>query len=314
MKVGILISAAIIVLIAVVTVIGLRGVPDRSTGYSAPKMLEVKDFSKLPTIVEYPSGDASAAYDAMFAFYEDNRAALDSIDDVQADLAERAMDLVIKSHESGTLSTSYIDKQIPMVPNARPKFGAALQVLADVTMRRAQELHERPNAEQKARAEKAAKAVFAMGLSLFDKSQRVPIRTNGIAIMTSAGTELYNWSGEGNEYADTVTKWTNAINALIEDYWKEKSEVVYSLRLNTPELRATIGDLLKFAYEDKDQSWRIEAILALGRVKYMPGRGKGNDRAVLTCIAALKQDKNAKIAEAAAAAETYTKEDVKNMQ
>jgi len=311
MKIGILISAAIIAIITAVTIIGMRGVADRP--HRTYSLLEARTFSNLSPLVDISSGDASAAYEDMINYYKEFSSSLDTIDDVPADLSERAIDFVIKAHEAGTITSAFIDKKIPMTPNAKPDFGNAFQVIGDVAMARAEELRLRENADAKARAEKAAKAVFAMGYTLFEKSKRVPIRTQGIAIMTSGGTALYNWSGEGNEFAANVQKWTDALNSLIEDYWKQKSEVVYTLRLNTPELRATIGNLLEYAYDDKDYSWRIEAILALGRVKYMPNRGKGNDRAVRSCIEDLKGHKDPMIAEAAAAADKYTREDVKQM-
>lgn len=312
MKIGILISTCLVAIIIVGMTIGLRGQVDKRTDFSAPKMLEVRNFSGLPALVEIGSGDASAAYDEMIAFYNEYRATLDTIDAVETELSEKAIDLLIKAHEAGTITSGYIDAKIPLAPNAAPEFGGALQVIADVAMHRAEELRQR-NEEQKERAMKAAKAAFALGQTLFEKSRRVPIRTTGIAIMTSGGTPLYNWSGEGNEFAQTMQKWTDAINELIENHWKGKSEVVYSLRLNTPDVRATIGDLIAYATLDKDVSWRVEATLALGRAKYMVGAGKGNNRGILSTIAKLKNDPDKLVADAAKAAEAYTREDVKRM-
>ena len=313
MKIGIFISVVIVALLIGGAFLASRGTIDKRTDFSAPRMLEAVSFSNLPAILDLPAGDASSVYDEMLAFYDDNRASLDTTDSVQAELAEKSIDLIIKASEAGTISTSYIDGKIQMVPNAAPDFGGALQVIADVAMHRAEELNQRTNAAQKERAMKAAKATFAMGQQLFEKSKRVPMRTLGLSIMTAGGTHIFNWSGEGNELAARITAWTEAINKLLEDYWKGKSEVVYSLRLNTPELRATIGDLIAYATEDKDQSWRIEAILALGRAKYMVGAGKGNNRGILSTIAKLKEDKDPLVAAAAKAADAYTKEDVRKM-
>jgi len=312
MKIGILISTCLVAIIIVGMTLAMRGSIDRRTDYSAPKMLEVRSFSGLPALVEINQGDASAVYDEMITFYNDYRATLDTIDSVEAEQAEKCIDLLIKAQEAGTITSKYIDSKIPLVPNAAPEFAGAFQVIADVAMHRAEELRQR-NQEQKDRAMKAAKAAFALGQTLFEKSNRVPIRTAGIAIMTSGGTPLFNWSGEGNELAQNVTKWTEAINDLIENYWKGKSEVVYSLRLNTPDLRATVGDLLAYATEDKDVSWRVEATLALGRAKYMVGAGKGNNRGILSTIAKLKDDPEKLVADAAKAADAYTREDVKKM-
>ncbi len=312
MKIGILISTCLVAIIIVGMTLAMRGSIDRRTDYSAPKMLEVRSFSGLPALVEINQGDASAVYDEMITFYNDYRATLDTIDSVEAEQAEKCIDLLIKAQEAGTITSKYIDSKIPLVPNAAPEFAGAFQVIADVAMHRAEELRQR-NQEQKDRAMKAAKAAFALGQTLFEKSNRVPIRTAGIAIMTSGGTPLFNWSGEGNELAQNVTKWTEAINDLIENHWKGKSEVVYSLRLNTPDLRATVGDLLAYATEDKDVSWRVEATLALGRAKYMVGAGKGNNRGILSTIAKLKDDPEKLVADAAKAADAYTREDVKKM-
>ena len=58
-------------------------------------------------------------------------------------------------------------------------------------------------------------------------------------------------------------------------------------------------------------SWRTEATLQLGRVKFMPSRGQGNHNAIMAAIEKLKADKDPTIAAAAKAAEEYTKDDVK---
>ncbi len=313
MKLGILISACIIAIITAGMVISLRGVVDGRTNYSEQKMLEVRSFANLRPLVEMGGGDASAQYDAIIAFYNDHRASLDTIDLVAAEVAEQCIDLIIAAAEAGTITSSYIDAKIPMRPMAAPDFGPAIETIVDVALKRAEELHLRDNQEHKDRGEKAAKAAFAIGVTLFEKSKRLPIRTMGISIMTGGGTLLFNWSGEGNEFANNVVAWTNEINDLIQNYWRGKSEVVYSLRLNTPDLRATIGDLIAYATLDKDVSWRIEATLALGRVKYMVGAGKGNNRAILSAIEKLKNDSDPMVAKAAAAADAFTREDVRSL-
>lgn len=313
MKIGIILSAVIVVILVVVMLVATKVSVDERTSYSGPKTLVAQNFSKLPALMDLPAGDASAIYDEMISFYNQNSTALDALESVSVELEEKALDLIIKAAETGTVTAKYLDSKVPMVPNAVPDFKGAFQILAVVAMTRAKDLHdEKGNAAKQERAIKGGKATFVLGHELFQKSNRLAVRNMGISIMMTSGEMLFQWAAEGDTLAKNLLLWTDAINQLNE-HWRPKHEVVYSLRLKTADMRATVGDLIAIAELDQDLSWRVEATLALGRAKFMPGSGPDNRAGILAALTKLVADKEPLVADAAKVAEAFTKEDVKKM-
>ena len=266
MKWGLIASGVLIVLIAVVTVIAMRGNAERSTTATSKQMLAVRDFKGQPAVVEFAGGDASAAFQDIVKFYEDNASILDG-ERIPAELSEQAIDVMIKFHQAGTVSGSFLDKTTPTVPHGTPSFGTAVQMVGLAASKRAGELHGRNDTAAKERAVKAAKAVWAIGQNMFEKATRFPIRQQGLETMKTAGNEMFNWEDEGN-LSDAVGKWSEAILNYENNFLKYKLDIVYGLSPN-------VGDLLNIAYEDQDISFRVEAVLAMGWVKYNP-RTRGN--------------------------------------
>lgn len=304
MKWGLIASGVLIVLIAVVTVIAMRGKPERSTNATTKQMLAVRDFAGQPAVVEFAGGDASGAFQDIVKFYEENASILDG-ERIPAELSEQAIDVMIKFHQAGTVNGSFLDKTTPTVPHGTPSFGTAVQMVGLAASKRAGELHSRSDAAAKERAVKAAKAVWAIGQNMFEKASRFPIRQQGLETMKCAGNEMFNWEDEGN-LSDAVGKWSDAILNYENNFLKYKLDIVYGLSPN-------IGDLLNIAYEDQDISFRVEAVLAMGWVKYNP-RTRGNANALERALNKLQTDPQPMVAEAARAAAAFTKEALHNIK
>ena len=129
------------------------------------------------------------------------------------------------------------------------------------------------------------------------------IRTTGLEIIKAAGTEIFNWSEDGSKLGADIVAWTDGLNKFESNYWIPKSEVVFSLKPN-------IGDVLNVAMHDQDISWKLEATLALGRLKWN-ARTTGNKKAILRAIEELKGSQDQLIREAAQIADAFTAEDVR---
>ncbi|MEX2214958.1 MAG: hypothetical protein WD768_12560 [Phycisphaeraceae bacterium] len=322
--IGIGISGAILILIVVILLVTLGGNIGRTTHYSRDFVLKKHDISsfnrdpankdaepaRLSPVAEAGSGDASSQFEALLRYYQDNRAAIDP-DGTSAEVGEAILDHFISLQQAGAVPARSFDGVTPMLPQAKPDFDAALLNMALAGMKRAAVLHARPNDESKQRAMDAAKALWVLGLTMYEKSKRVPLRTMGMELMRAAGTEIFNWSGDGTELGDAITKWVNAMNKFDEEYWGPKSAVIGTLRYGEPD-SPTLGDLVNIAQNDEDPTWRVAATLELGRAKYSR-RTSQQDRALQGVISSLQSDKDPAVAEAARVAEKYTKSNVRGL-
>lgn len=315
MKLGILISSLMVVTIIIVLVFALRGVPEQPTTNSRAENLKLRtDLDELPVMFDAGDGDAWSKYEAIFDFYRENRANLDGllgeltsakgdVPNPPKEISDKAIDLYIAAMEAGTVTTSQLDGTIKLWPNAAPEIGSPESVALLAVLRASYLYYEVP--DQKQRALKAAKAVWCVGQTMYQKSNRVVIRTTGLELIKAAGTEMYNWSEDGSKLGADMIAWTEGLNKFERDYWIPKSEIVFGFKPN-------VGDLLNVALFDEDIAWKTEATLALGRIKWN-ARTTGNKKAIIRAIDDLMGDKEAVIRDAAKIADAFTAEDVRSL-
>lgn len=316
MKLGILISSIMVIAITLVLIFTLRGVPEEPTTATRAENLALRtELNDLPKIYEEKGGDAWNEYQAIFQFYRDNRANIDTLlqeltsytgdtpPEPPAEISEKAIDLFIAAHEAGTVSASQLDGTTKIWPNAPPDIASPESVALLAALRAFWLYHEAPG--QKERAEKACRAIWAVGQTMFTKSNRVMIRTTGLEIIKASAEQMYNWTEDGSELGAHMYAWTDALNKFEEYYWIPKTQIVYELKPN-------VGDLLNVALHDKDLSWKLEATLALGRIKWN-ARTKGNKNAILRAISTLKGSSDPMIREAALVAEKFAVDDLKSL-
>ena len=322
--IGIGISGVILIGIVVILLVTLSGNIGRTTGYSSDAKLKKKDIasfnfegssksgvaSPLPAVAESGGGDATSEFDALLNYYQNNRSAIDP-EGSSAEVGEAILDHFIRVYDAGSVPGKRFDDVVPMEPQGKPDFGPALLDMAMAGMKRAAILHRRDNADSKERAMKAAKALWALGRNMFDKCKRVQMRTMGLELMRAAGTEIYNWSGDGTELGNAITAWVNAMNKFDDEYWGPKLAVIHTLRYGDAD-SPTLGDLVNIAQNDEDPSWRLAATLELGRAKYSK-RTSQQDRALQGIISSLKGDSDPAVAAAAKVAEAYQRKDVRGL-
>lgn len=301
MKLGILISSMLVVIIIIVVLVTSRGVPQRPTYLTSEYML-AKHMPKLPEVYTPGGGDASDELQELWNYYKEYRTQI-ATDDVSKEVAEKCMDLYIKVLEGGELDGQFLDDTCPIEPRAYPSFEDAMTMTADAAMRRAFQMYQKD--EQKERREKAALAVWAVGHQMFTKAKRLPVRVQGLEIMKFGATEMFNWSKDGSELDADMQQVEQEINKFERDYWRPKNNLVYDLEPN-------VGDILKMCYDDEDISFRVEAVLCLGWVKWNP-RTRGNDTAVKNALKKLQDDPNSMVRKAAEAAEALTVEELRRL-
>ncbi len=304
MKWGLIAASVLAVAIALVVVFMSRGKPEPATKASSEKMLEVRTLAGLPKVVDIGAGDASAAFTELVKFYDQESTTLQG-GQPTAEVGDKAMALFIQVYEAGTLSTAFLDKTTPIYPQANPTFGLAPLGVASGALARINELRARDDAASKQRAVKGAQAVWAVGQIMFEKATRLPLRQQGLALMQSAGGVMIAWTEEAAIVA-ALDKWSPAIRDYTDNFLSPKLEVVSSLKPN-------IGDLLRIADADKDVTFRVEATLALARVKYNP-RTKGNANGIADAIRKLQEDPDPMVQEAAKVAEAFTKEQLHGLR
>jgi hypothetical protein len=115
-------------------------------------------------------------------------------------------------------------------------------------------------------AQKILMNLLAMGMHMTDERARSYVTHKGIMAQADAiqglGQIYMANDPEGRKKVDTLlTPYNNALNSLLKSY-ETKLQI---LQVAKPEP----GDVFNIAQNDKDKSWRIQAILTLGVIKFV---------------------------------------------
>ena len=306
---GSLISATIVGGIIVVVLLTVRGKVDKPTGASSASALQRLELpDKVPTeLIRYTDGStvANDLYRTAIRLAEEHRNDfLSTSDDDPPDAARarEAADLLVQAAQCSVVQPGLLDDMLPLKPAARPSYGDSLELMVDAALFHARDAKERGD---DFRADLVAKAVFVFGQRLVNYSTRIWHRQYGWQTMITSSLVLYQISPEGSE----DEKRYRALNdQLYEELkkWDEKQKAVRTSRPN-------FSDLARIALLDEDLGWRLEATLQLGVAKFVPGRGRGNDRMILDTIQKLLDDKDPQVREAASVADKFTRDDVRRL-
>jgi hypothetical protein len=300
MKMGVAISVSILIAIVIVIAVSMKGVPQRSSNLTSEAMLKKRTLKLPSSLYTEGGGDASSALQSMWAYYVDNSSQIDS-DDTSVEIKNGCMDQLIKVYEAGSISGKFLDKTCPIKVHGAPSFGSGMVMVSHAAMKRVHELYEVD--KEPDRRKKAATASYAIGHQMFTKSKRLPVRVQGLEMMKFGITELYNQSPDGSQEDADLTMAIENIESFTKKYFMKKNNLVYELKPN-------VGDVLNMCYDDEDVSFRIEAVLALGVIKWNP-RTRGNATAVANAIEKLKKDDNSLVAKAAKVVDEFSKDDVR---
>ncbi len=304
MKLGIILSVVLVLLVSVIGTVAYRGIADDPTSRTAPeKLVKVALPAGLPAVFtpDEPNADATPAYQQAVAYYKAHTKELDP-QKFSARAADELAALLITGLKAGKVSTPLFDDMIPVVPGALPEFGDALEVIPAVVLGRAAQLEK---AGDKAGAELATLAVFAFSQRLFENSVRLYIRNVGLGNLPAAGMQLYPLLDGQPAKQEALAKWGTAVESIGKS-WDERLQFVLGVR-------PQIADLIVLATKDPEMTFRLEAVLKLGVMKFNAG-GRGNRRVLADAIETLKNDPDPVIAYAAKAADEFTIEQMRKMK
>jgi hypothetical protein len=303
MKLGIAISVVIHQAVGAFVFFATGGVADLpSAATRGDKLDRITLPEDLPALYESdnPTEDADPKYREALAYFEENKKAL-SRTNPPDDLIDHLTVLLVEAMNAGQAPEGFLDDQIAMQPVATPAYGAALEAVPDAVLRRAA---KRAEAGETAEAVQAAQAVWALGERLMRNSVRLMNRRQGLVMLKGAANLFADCSEKQPELATKLEPWVPALRRFDEP-WESKMAIVRVVRPH-------IGDLINMARNEKDLTFRLEAVLNLGVAKFNAGH-RGNRRAIDETINAAKADANPLIAEAGRAAEAYTLEQVRKL-
>ncbi|MBI1374980.1 MAG: hypothetical protein GC159_19860 [Phycisphaera sp.] len=200
----------------------------------------------------------------------------------------------------------FLDAMTPMQPMAKADYGDAAELTARVVLDWARAQANEQAKARRRRGENAMLAVWAMGRRMFDHNVRLAPRRVGLAIAQSAGlTYLKTFGEKGGKSLD--------MRACVEEsqkmsnFWKNKQLGLYALQ-------GSVGDLIRFADQDEDRTFRIEALLQLGLMQWLGRRSRANLSAIEACLNRQIVSSDAQIAEAARIAKEYTREQARALR
>lgn len=303
MKLGILISVVILASVGAFVFFSTGGVADLPTSATSTAKLErvVRPAALVPLYTsDEPDEDADARYRDLLAFYRENKQALDRPappDNLIHELQIRLDD----ARRAGQVPDGFLDDEIPVEPVGQPHYEAALETISRLVLERA---GRRLEAGEERDAQQAAEAVGALGERLYEKSARLWNRWHGVGMLKGALNILSDLAEHQPDLSPKVEAWVAHLRA-VDAAWEGKTLLLRSLRPH-------IGDLLNLAKNERDPTFRIEAVLNLGLVKFKPGH-RGNARAIQAAIEAAKADADPRIAAAGRAADAYTLEQLRKL-
>jgi len=132
-----------------------------------------------------------------------------------------------------------------------------------------------------AQAEKHLKDLLIFGVHVLSERALPHVGWQGIEIQTTAIQrlqELYKlWAGAPRHRLESIEAYENSLRLVSANYRKKKRIVWDNIPANDPitfEPRLSAGDVFNMAENENDRSWKVQAIIALGAVKFrMTGRG-----------------------------------------
>ena len=130
-----------------------------------------------------------------------------------------------------------------------------------------------------AEARACVQAIYSLGVKLYDERLMFEECEKGLGFINMGAADL--------AVLDAAQK------AALTDY-KEQEQTFYNDRLKpvqkaTHIINANTGDLIAFARHGGDRMWRIEAMLALGRVKFTADR-VGDQKSAVRVLKAIAND------------------------
>jgi hypothetical protein len=246
------------------------------------------------TVLPQSGADAGPMYRSAIEMYLQDRAtysnfaALGTLDSPLAKKLPAMEPLVEASHyASMNLFTAKPSEIINFSLN-KPSL-EALETLGKVCVDRLALLHQR--AGNKEEALKYYRAGFVLGLHLCNERVCYAEMALGLQLLGKTSPALAKLSDEtGNHVAAAAYRDFDAQRIAFAQSLDPTLRIVQALDAKT--VGAHTGDLFELARRSKERMWRVEALLALGRVRYFAGAGgtAGNQRAAMELLRELAED------------------------
>lgn len=302
MKIGIFLSAAIVVLFVMLLLLN-RGEPatkpTAETGPDQLKLIALPGGASSVFKPARPEANGDALWHKALGHFDGHAQTLTSLP-VPESAAKAWADLIAAAAEAGQVSERFLDQDTPLRAAAMGKHCDALQHAPVVVLTYGQTLFDQGKKEQ---AISLAREIWALGYHTYTRNLRLRERFLGLWCLANASDALKSWL-EGDEAVD-MEKMDRQINDA-----NKRFEGKFKLLMTVDPNR---GDVIRLANHDEDPSFRAEAMLKLGVLKFNPGN-KANEKLMMQTFAAGKADKNPHVAAAAAAAEALTLEEMKRMR
>ena len=152
-------------------------------------------------------------------------------------------------------------------------------------------------------AEDCIKAVFVLGWHMMNERRHPDMVRQGMEIQSLAIEvleQLYQAAGgQKAQRLDSLNAYNMKLLAL-KSFWSKKSRVVWNIRPEPGDIRYVVDN-------DKDLSWRVQGLLALGLVRHAP-RSRGDLKLAQATLAKYAASKDPVLAAAARAAQQFTRE------
>jgi hypothetical protein len=153
-------------------------------------------------------------------------------------------------------------------------------------------------------AMKCYEAAFALGSKLYDDRLTYREMMAGQELMGEAGVGISKLSFDrgDTDRSDAAQKFDTARRNMFTQHVQPVSQKLISI--DPPTVARHAGDVFYLAEHAKDRMWRVEAIFALGRMRYFVGEGGrlGDQRGATRKLRQLVEDKDPVIHAAAKAA------------
>jgi len=230
------------------------------------------EFPKTPAELSPMSGGADryakaiALVEAMPSLYE-NFAKLGTLNSEHANQLE-AVDLIVKASPDELFKSA--PGKIITYAHAKPDLDA-LRLLGQITIDRLGLLNAKANKPDVARS--YYEAGFRLGYALAHERLIYDEYQLGQELLSKSSAALAKLA-ESQAKAEEAAQWRAFDQARVAENKKHVEgvlRVVRSIDANTVGPRA--GDVFELATRSKERMWRVEAILALGRMRYFAGAG-----------------------------------------
>lgn len=298
MKVALIVSGALLLLLACVCLILMFPPAEAPTNASAPAMLVKvglpEDLPPLYTVAAEASDPEPEYAQAIKAYESDPNAFAGRF--LDEDVVGRAARHLIAASKAGPARHGFLD-QAAGVSVGGGRLDTPLGSIAQKVLELAAQQHERGQTRE---AIETASAVYALGERAFTRNDLLGSRQLGLSIMIGAASALLQFGDDPSIDQAAVALHIDALNRVLTT-WEPKLRVVKDDDPN-------VGDLLTIARHDQDLTFRVAATAWCGVAKYTTGNAT-NKRKIRAYLKEAQSSDEPLIAAAASAAAALTKDD-----